>query len=109
MTPAEQIRELLKEAYSLAQKAHEKSYRNVDTNSAPSRSAVMSYLCASISKYNAAAAIYWAHPELEDEKFIKLLNQFDRVTAEGKQFCKEFNNATGFLMELTYLESMLEE
>lgn len=108
MTPAEQIRELLKEAYSLAQKAHEKSYRDIDTNTAPSKHAVMSYICASISKYNAAAAIYWAHPELEDEKFLKLLRQFDRVTAEGKKFYNQPNNTTGFFLELTDLEDMLE-
>lgn len=107
MIPADQIRSLLAEAYELAKQSHSRCYDDYDTGLLTDKRAVMRYAAACISKYAAAAAIYWEHPELEDGKFIKLIGQFDRVTLEAKKFYASKNNATGFCIELQYLEDML--
>lgn len=108
MSPADHIRNLLTEAYRLAKQAHDKCYHDLDTDTPSDKYAVMSHTYLCISKYTEAAAIYWSHPELEDETFLKLLDQFDRVTNEAKKFYKQSNNTTGFYMELQYLETLLE-
>lgn len=107
MTPAEQIRELLTEAYHLVKQANEKCFDDLNTNTPADRVGARSLTAACISKYSAAEAIYWAHPELEDSSFLDLLKQFARVTKEAKIFFEGSTNLTGFQLELMDLEDML--
>lgn len=107
MTPAEQIRNSLSEAYNLAKKAHKNCYHDLDTGAPPNLYAVMSYAAACVSKYSAAEAIYWANPELEGDKLFEILQQFERVVKEARKYYEVRNNTTGFITELQHLEEIL--
>ena len=107
MTPAEQIRKLLSEAYYLAKEANERCFDDTHSGRLADKHAVFANAHACVSKYSAAAAIYWANPELEDVNFLKMLQCFDYVTGELKDYDPEKNNNTNILLALMELEDML--
>lgn len=108
MTPAEQIRKLLAEAYYLAKEATNRCFDDTHRGKSADKRAVFANTYACISKYSAAAAIYWANPELEDPNFIKLLQHFDYVSGELKGYDSANKNNTSILLTLMELEDMLD-
>ena len=107
MSPAEQIRELLTEACHLIKQADEKCYDNLNTGATADIIGARSLAAACISKYSAAESTYWAHPELEDSAFLKVIRQFKRVSREADIVFDGSKNLSGFHIELMYLEDLL--
>lgn len=73
---------LLREAYSMAERAQDYCFNNPDRGIVEDKVTALSYAAACTAKYSAATAMYWCSPELEDPDIPALLAQFGTFTDE---------------------------
>ena len=99
---------MMREAYIMAQHAHDYSFDDPEKGITEDKVTALSYAAACTAKYSAAAAIYWCSPELENDKVPALLAQFDTFTDEIRSDYRDDHSRQWVDIEFDRLKELFE-
>ena len=110
MHQTERIRNLMIEAYRIAEESQSNCYVKVyDDGDIPANIPQARSLAAfSVARFAEAASLYYADPDIDDEMIPKLLTQFRRIIREYILVFEENNkDLTGLYIEIDALKRLL--